>query len=69
MLRVFNDVFLKKNNDISDTENIIEIGLWFMGVSEFFSLLTCRTKGYPKQYLLCDFIRIWQHKAGGSIND
>ena len=34
----FEDLFLKKNNGIYDTENIIEIGLWFMDFSELFPL-------------------------------
>ena len=69
VLSVFEDLFLKKVNGISDTENIIEIGLWFMDVSELFPLLTCRTKGKLKQYFFCDLIKIWQHKVRVDNND
>ena len=53
----FEDLFLKKNNGIYDTENIIEIGLWFMDFSELFPLLTCRTKGELKQYFFATSLK------------
>lgn len=36
---------------------------------EFFPLITQRTKGNIKQYFLCDFVKIWQHKIKEETSD
>lgn len=68
-MSVFEDLFLKKVNGVSDTEAVIDIGLWYMDDSEFFPVITRRTKGNVEQYFLCDFIKIWQHKISGEADE
>ena len=66
----FEDLFLKKVNGISDTENIIDIGLWNMDEIDYIPILTKRTKNNTMQYYLFDFLKIWQKKnsLGESID-
>ena len=54
----FKDLFLKKENGISNTEDFLSIGLFNMDDLEFFPLITQRTKGNIKQYFLFDFLKI-----------
>ena len=58
----FDNLFLKKVNGVSDTETLINIGLWRMDETEFMDIITQRTKGNLKQYFLFDFLKIWQQK-------
>ena len=62
MLSFFKDIFLKKVNGMSDTETIIDIGMWHMDVSDYIPILTQRTKNNIQQYYLLDVIKIWQKK-------
>ena len=68
-MKVFADLFLKKINGITDTEDFVSIGLWFMDDSEFMPVITQRKKENLKQYYLFDFLKIWQHKIIGEIDD
>ena len=58
----FEDLFLKKGNDVSDTKSFVDVGLWYMDESEYFRVITQRTKGNIQQYYLFDFLKIWQKR-------
>ena len=68
-MKFFEDLYLKKVNGITDTEDFVSIGLWFMDDSEFMPVITQRKNENLKQYYLFDFLKIWQHKIIGEIDD
>lgn len=61
-MNIFEDLFLKKVNGVTDTEEFMTIGWGDMDESEFFNVITQRTKGNLKQYFLFDFLKIWQRR-------
>ena len=68
-MNIFEDLFLEKVNGVSDTKTFIGVGLWDTVDSELLPLITCRTKGNLRQYFLCDFVKIWQHKISRENDD
>ena len=68
-MKFFEDLYLKKVNGITDTEDFVSIGLWFMDDSEFMPVITQRKNENLKQYYLFDFLKILQHKIIGEIDD